>query len=97
MPPLPTADSLVALVRASGPDALDAFRPEIDELVDTVTLAEWLGIQPRTIYRERNRKRAQRPPWPVPDRIIGRSPAWTYRTIVIHRAGASRRKPPAPP
>jgi hypothetical protein len=83
---LPPAAELVALARRHGPAALDAYTPAIDELTDTAGAAAWLGLSAASIYRDRNRLRPDRTPaWPPADRQFGRSPAWTYRTLVLHR------------
>jgi hypothetical protein len=85
---LPPAAELVALVREQGPGVLDQYAPEIDQLADIPAIAGYLGIQPRTIYRERGRKRAGGPRWPEPEPLPGRSKLWKWRTIVVFRAGA---------
>ena len=67
---------------------LDNYMPAIDELADVPTAAQWLGISPASIYRERSRRRADgAPAWPAADAKFGRSSAWKYRTLALHRAG----------
>lgn len=83
---LPPAATLITLARTRGPAALDAYAPAIDTLADTQTAAAWLGITPATIYRHRRNPPPGQPRWPQPDEIYGRSPAWTYRTLILHRA-----------
>ncbi len=83
---LPPAHDLIALVRRDGPGVLDGFKPEIDELADTSQIAAWLGIQPASIYRERQRVREHGPAWPSPVPLPGRSPLWTWRSVVLYRA-----------
>lgn len=92
---LPDATTLVEeirpLLQSENPDQatkhLGAYAPAIDELVDIPTAARWLGISPASIYRERSRQRADgAPAWPEPDAKFGRSHAWRYRTLVLHRA-----------
>lgn len=83
---LPPAAELIARVRAEGPGVLDEYAPEIDALADTAQIAAWLGIQPRTIHRERSRPRATGPSWPQPEPLPGRSPLWTWRAIATYRA-----------
>lgn len=85
---LPPAEDLVAEVRRDGPGVLDAYVPAIDQLADAPQIAGWLGIQARTIYRERSRQRDGRPAWPDPEPLPGRSPLWKWRTIVLHRAAS---------
>lgn len=92
----PDAATLVAQVRkvmseGTAEDAgrlLDQYAPEIDELADVSAAADWLGISASSIYRERSRQRADgSAAWPAPDAKFGRSGAWRYRTLVLHRAG----------
>jgi len=91
-PGLPTAAELIALVRANGPTALDAYAPAIDTLADAATIAAWLVvIKPATIYRHRTNPPAGQPRWPDPDYTAGRSGSWTYRTVVLHRAAMTGR------
>jgi hypothetical protein len=85
---LPGAAELIALVREKGPATLDAYAPGIDAATDVAGAAAWLGLKPAHISRERSRLRPDgRPRWPKPDYPVGRSGLWTYRTIVLHRAG----------
>jgi len=92
---LPPCEELVAAVREAlqaGADedaarVLEACAPAIDEFAGVVEAAEWLGISPASIYRERSRVRADgAAAWPEPDRVFGRSSVWKYRTLVLHRA-----------
>lgn len=83
---LPSAGTLVEMVRRAGPESLDAFAPAVDQLATTAEIADWLGLSPQTIRREQHRQRADGRTWPEPDKRFGRSSAWTYRTIVTYRA-----------
>jgi hypothetical protein len=83
---LPPAADLIALVRSGGPEALDRYAPDVDELASTAEVAEYLGISPHTIRREQHRPRADGSAWPQPDRVFGRAASWTYRTVIVHRA-----------
>jgi hypothetical protein len=82
---LPPGPVLVALVREHGPAALNRYAPEIDEYADMGTLAAWLGLSYKTIQAARSRGT-----WPDPAPVPGRSPLWTYRAIVLHRAATPR-------
>lgn len=93
---LPAASELVAVAREAlgagtmedASRALDVYAPAIDQLADVTAAAEWLGISRASIYRERSRTRADgAPAWPASDATFGRSGAWRYRTLVLHRAG----------
>lgn len=95
-PELPAAETVVdaarkALRGGTAEDArraLDAFAPAVDELADVAAAAQWLGMSKASVYRERSRVRADGTPgWPAEDAMFGRSPAWTYRTLALHRAG----------
>jgi hypothetical protein len=77
---LPDAATLVAMVRADGPAVLNRYA-EIDDLLSVAECAEWLGLKAGTVYQERKRGR-----WPKADQTFGQSPAWTRRTLIIHRA-----------
>lgn len=93
---LPSCGELVEVVREAlrtgGREAamrvLDGYAPAIDELADVAQAAEWIGISRASVYRERSRRRADgAAAWPEPDRTFGgRSGAWTYRTLALHRA-----------
>lgn len=83
---LPPAATLIDMVKRAGPDSLDAFAPDIDQLATTAEIAAWLNRSPQTIRREQFRPRADGSRWPPPDKRFGRASAWTYRTIVIYRA-----------
>jgi hypothetical protein len=84
-PNLPDADTLVDLIRAEGPEALDAYRPEIDRSTDAVSAAAWFGLSPASIQANRNRlRRDGSRAWPLPDE----NNQWTYRALVLHRASA---------
>ena len=97
MDTLPPASDLIAraraILRAGGTveDAsrmLDEYAPAVDELADAEASAAWLGITTGTVYQERSRTRASGAAgWPDPDVTAGRSGAWRYRTLVLHRAG----------
>jgi hypothetical protein len=78
---LPDAGTLIGLVRDQGPAALEAYAPAIDAETDAVGAAGWLGITRQTIYSLRHYRYADGAPgWPEGD-------SWTYRQLVIHRAG----------
>jgi hypothetical protein len=79
---LPDAATLIAMVRADGPEVLDRFAPAIDELLDAGRAAGWLGIERGTVYQEVKRHR-----WPAHDDKFGQSSVWSRRTLVVHRAG----------
>lgn len=92
---LPEASHLISVAREAleggtvgdAHRALDAYAPGVDELIDAAAAAEWLGISVSSIYRERSRVRADGSPgWPEPDDKFGRSGAWRYRTLALHRA-----------
>lgn len=92
---LPPAAELIAEVRRDGAPALDRYAPEIDELADIAKIAEYLGIQSRTIYRERRRvRRTGGPRWPAPEPLPGYSPLWKWRTIILFRARSPQPRPP---
>jgi len=85
---LPTAAELVALARkvtpGERPALLDEFTSAgIDDLLDAEQAAIWLGISVKSVYVESSPSRNR---WPVPDRVFGRSKAWTRRTLILHRA-----------
>jgi hypothetical protein len=92
LPPLP---ELVAVVREHGPDALRRYPQHLlEELLDSESAAAWIGIQPRSIYREKTRGR-----WPESDLPTGRSLAlrslaWKRRTIILHLAARTGRGAP---
>jgi hypothetical protein len=75
---------------------LDQWKPAIDELTDPAGAAEFLGLAGRDSIRKKQfRTRIDgTPEWPEPDQRFGRSPAWAYRTIVIHLAEAPGRGHP---
>lgn len=89
---LPDSRTLIDAVRELPPAERDAylneFTPGIDAMADTAEIAAWLHMSPATIKRERkpDRARANGTTWPQPDRRYGSTPAWTYRTVVLHRA-----------
>ena len=81
--------------------ALDRWAPGIDQLTDIAGAARFLGLKSvhslrRNLWRTRaDGTRA----WPEPDQVFaggfgGDTPAWTYRTIVLHRAEAPGRGHP---
>lgn len=99
---MPTAAELIAAVKQDGPDVLDRWAPWIDELTDAAGAAAFLGVKREAVYRAQLRDRREAPggsQFPGPDRVFGRSRAWKYRTLVLHRAaspgrgGATRFKP----
>ena len=74
---------------------LDRFRPAVDEPADTRRAADWLGIQPASVYREKDRVNADGSPrWAEPDGKHGNSEVWTYRAIVLARAQMPRKGRP---
>lgn len=79
---MPGAQDLADAVRSGDTDALDRV-PEawLGELLDAEHAAAWLGIATKTIYVDQSRGR-----WPAEDMKLGRSKAWTRRTIVMHLA-----------
>jgi hypothetical protein len=83
---LPPASDLIALVKSDGAEALDRYAPDVEALASTAEVAEYLGVKPQTIRRERFRPRADGTTWPEPDRRFGRAASWTYRTVILHRA-----------
>lgn len=92
---LPPLAELIAAARAAGDDpearnaALDRWKPEIDDLANRREAAEFLGIKPATVSRDRSRIRADgKPAMPPHDRLVGIAPAWKYRTLVLHRASS---------
>jgi hypothetical protein len=101
-PGLPGAAELIALVRAEGPAALNAYAPAIDQAVDVAGAARWTGRQPASISRDRSRRMPDGTPrWPKPDYPAGRTGSWHCRTIVLHlaalpgRGSAGRGRPAA--
>ena len=93
---LPDAAILIQAARGEGPRALDRWAPAIDQLTDLAGAARFLGLKgPDSIRRRMTRTRADGTrKWPVPDQRFGRSPAWTYRTLVLHYAAAPGRGHP---
>ena len=92
---LPPAAELIQLVKENGDDALDAYAPQIDKLVDSAKAGPWVGIKAGSISRKRQRTRVDgTPEWPAPDDTFGRSPVWSYRTLVVHLAAAPGRGHP---
>jgi hypothetical protein len=90
---LPPVADLVAMVRKHGPAALDRFAPDLlAELLDTDSAASWIGIQARSIHREKARGR-----WPASELPVGRSLAWSRRTLVEHLAARTGRGAPGKP
>lgn len=90
---LPAADKLIARVRAEGPAVLDEYAPEVDELADVPMIADYLGLRPRSIHTDRARSR-----WPDPAPVPGRTPLWTWRSVITYRAsmpGPGNRLPKA--
>lgn len=88
-PDLPDLRDLVELVRAQGPKALDQYAPEIDELANMTEAAAFLGIKPESLSRSRQKVRSDGSRYgPEPDRTFGRSPAWRYRSLVLHKVSA---------
>lgn len=86
-PGLPAAADLIALVRARGPGALDAYAPDIDQAADVGGYADWLRVQPGTISRDRSRRLPGGTlRWPAPDYPAGRTGSWRVRTVVEHLA-----------
>lgn len=93
---LPPVADVVAAIRSGleqdmDRDAIDrqllTAYPGLDALTGVQGAADWLGLEPRSIYSERARKRADGTPrWPEPDRTISRSPFWTWRTLAWHAA-----------
>jgi hypothetical protein len=82
--------------RRAASKALDAYRPEIDELVSTAEAAMFMGYKNgQTVSRMRIRTRADGSrAWAEPDAQFGQSPAWRIRTIVLHQAQAPGRGHP---
>jgi hypothetical protein len=86
---LPPSTQLIAEVKTGGPTALDKYAPEIDQLTDTEGAGQFLGIKDRSVRRSLGRIRADgTPEFAPPDQRFRRSPAWTYRTLVLHRAAS---------
>jgi hypothetical protein len=82
--------------RSAGSKALDVYKPVIDELADMTQAAAFLGyVDAGTVRRKlwRHRKDGT-PEWPAHDMKIARSPAWRYRTIVVHLAMSPGRGSP---
>jgi hypothetical protein len=106
-PGLPSAAELIALARAGGPGALNAYAPDIDQAADVRGYADWLGVERSTISRDRSRRvPGGGTRWPAPDYPAGRTGSWRVRSVVEHLAAlpargsagrgrpASARKPP---
>jgi hypothetical protein len=76
--------------------ALNQWAPDVDQMTDIAGAAVFLGRKSdHSIRRKRFRTGADgTPEWPPPDRVFGRSPVWTYRTIVAHLAIAPGRGHP---
>jgi len=90
---IPGARELADLVRAEGPEVLDRYPAEfLAELLDAEHAAQWLGIATKTIYVDTSRGR-----WPDADMTLGRSRAWTRRTLVLHLAARAGRGAPGRP
>lgn len=95
---LPPAADLVRLVKSEGEAALDAYAPRVDEQIDMAVAGAWLNIQAASISRMKQRTRRDgSPAWPEPDNTHGRSPVWSYRTLVLHLAAAPGRGHPGMP
>lgn len=79
---------------------LAQYAPAIDYLTGARGAAAWLGIKPASVYRDRNRVRADgTPAWPEPDKTELGHPLWSFRRLALHRAnlpgrGAPGRKRP---
>jgi hypothetical protein len=76
--------------------ALDRWKPGIDELADFAGVAAFLGLKgPDSVKRNRFRVRGDGTrAMPEPAQVFGRTPAWTYRSIVINQAEAPGRGHP---
>lgn len=80
-------EKTTAARRRAASKALDQWAPAIDGQTDFAGAAAFLGARPDTLKRRRWRARADgSPDWPKPDIEVGRTPGWTYRTIVLHQA-----------
>ena len=87
------AHDLAAKVRADGPEVLASYPAEwLGELLDAEHAAAWLGIATKTIYVDTSRGR-----WPAADLTLGRSRAWTRRTLIEHLAARTGRGAPGKP
>lgn len=96
---LPDAATLVAVARAAmaatgarkreaASRALNRYAPGIDQYTDMAGAAVFLGLKGKNSIRRRTtRTRADGTrEWPEPDETFGRTPVWSYRTLVIHKA-----------
>jgi hypothetical protein len=85
--------------RAAANRALDQWKPAIDELADLTEAAAFLHFKdPGSITKRMQRTRLDgTPSWPEPDKTLGRSRGWTYRTIVREIAMAPGQGRPAIP
>jgi hypothetical protein len=95
--PLPANPaSAVSMRRQAASKALDQWKPQIDQLTDMEGAAAFLGLAGAdSVRRKRHRTRTDgTPEWPAEDKMFGRSPAWMFRTIVIHLAEAPGRGHP---
>jgi hypothetical protein len=82
--------------RETANKVLDQWKPAIDELTDFAGAAAFLGLKgPDSLKRLKYSPRVDGTPgWPEPDQKFGRTPAWKYRTIVLHRAESPGRGHP---
>lgn len=92
-PERPSARDLAGAVSSGDPGALDRLPAAwLDELLDAERAASWLGIATKTVYVDSSRGR-----WPAADLTLGRSRAWTRRTLVLHLAARPGRGTPGRP
>lgn len=88
-----------AKLRAVASKALDPWEPAIDELADISQAAEFLRYaDPGSVLKRMQRTRQDdTPKWPEPDLQLGRSPGWSYRTLIVHLAMETGRGKPGVP
>lgn len=101
---LPPGRQLAGRLRGLTPAEQDAilaqYAPAVDYLTGVRGAAAWLGMQPSSVYRDRNRVRADGTrAWPEPDKTELGHPLWSFRRLALHRAnlpgrGAPGRKRP---